>query len=80
MYIGITNDLVRRIIEHKDEMIEGFTKRYHVHKLVYYEEYSDVREAIMREKQLKNWSRGKKNQLVERANPEWKEISLTEVS
>jgi putative endonuclease len=60
MYIGVTNDLTRRIYEHKQELIEGFTKRYHVHKLVYYEMTSDVKIAIEREKQLKHWVRDKK--------------------
>ena len=75
MYIGVTNDLERRLYEHKHELVEGFTKRYHVHKLVYYEETSDVRAAIEREKQLKNWARAKKNALVETMNPMWKDLS-----
>ena len=75
MYIGVTNDLKRRLYEHKHELIEGFTKSYHVHKLVYYEETGDVRAAIEREKQLKNWSRAKKNALVETMNPRWEELS-----
>ena len=75
MYIGVTNDLVRRLSEHKNELVEGFTKQYHVHKLVYYEETSDVRAAIEREKQLKKWARAKKNALVETINPEWKDLS-----
>ena len=75
MYIGVTNDLERRLYEHKHELIEGFTKKYHVHKLVYYEETSDARAAIEREKQLKNWSRGKKNALVETMNPQWEDLS-----
>lgn len=75
MYIGVTNDLTRRIYEHKQELIEGFTKRYHVHKLVYYEMTSDVKIAIEREKQLKHWVRAKKNALVETMNPEWKDLS-----
>ncbi len=75
MYIGVTNDLTRRIYEHKQELIEGFTKRYHVHKMVYYEMTSDVKIAIEREKQLKHWVRAKKNALVETMNPEWKDLS-----
>lgn len=71
MYIGVTNDLRRRLYEHKNEQIEGFTKKYHVHKLVYFEEYSDVYDAISREKQLKRWVRAKKNRLVETKNPNW---------
>ena len=76
MYIGVTNDLVRRVFEHKNGLIEGFTKQYRVHKLVYYEQFEDVRTALEREKQLKKWSRAKKNWLVETVNPEWKEILL----
>ena len=75
MYIGVTNDLERRLYEHKNELVEGFTKQYHVHKLVYYEETSDVRAAVEREKQLKKWARAKKNALVETINPEWKDLS-----
>ena len=65
MYIGVTNNLERRIYEHKCEMNDGFTKSFHIHKLVYYEECSEVKAAIEREKQLKKWSRTKKNALVE---------------
>ena len=71
MYIGVTNDLSRRLREHKTEVVEGFTKKYHLHKLVYFEEYSDAYAAIAREKQLKRWRRSKKNQLVETKNPSW---------
>ena len=76
MYIGITNDLQRRINEHKSDLIPGFTKRYRIHKLVYYERFDDPRTAIEREKQLKKWSRAKKNQLVETANPDWEEVPI----
>ncbi len=79
LYIGVTNHLERRITEHKSMEIDGFTKRYNVHKLVYYEPYDDARTAIEREKQLKRWSREKKNRLVETMNPEWKEIPLSEI-
>ena len=71
MYIGVTNDLHRRLYEHKNELIEGFTKKYHVHKLVYFEIYSEVNSAMAREKQLKHWTRAKKNRLVETQNPNW---------
>ena len=74
MYIGVTNDLVRRLYEHKQELVEGFTKRYHVHKLVYYEATTDVTSAIEREKQLKSWNRARKNKLIESANPQWKDL------
>ncbi len=71
MYIGITSDLPRRLYEHKSELTKGFTKKYHVHKLVYFEEYSEALDAITREKQLKRWVRAKKNRLVESKNPNW---------
>ena len=76
MYIGITNNLKRRMLEHKNKLVEGFTKTYNVKKLVYYECTSDVVSAIKREKQLKKWSRAKKNQLVESKNPDWIEIEV----
>ena len=75
VYIGVTNDLMRRLWEHRNDMADGFTKRYHVHKLVYYECTTDVNEAIAREKQLKGWRRGKKNDLIESANPAWKDLA-----
>ena len=71
LYIGVTNDLTRRLREHKSHIIEGFTKKYNVNKLVYFEEYDDVINAISREKQLKKWVREKKNNLVESKNPGW---------
>ena len=75
LYIGMTNDLRRRLYEHKSEQLEGFTKKYNVHKLVYYEEYSDVDYAIAREKQLKHWLRLKKNALIETLNPNWDDLA-----
>lgn len=75
LYIGVTNDLARRILEHKQDVIEGFTKKYHCHKLVYYENYSDIKQAIAREKQLKNWNRIKKQELIKKINPYWKDLS-----
>ena len=77
MYIGITNNLIRRVYEHKKQIQDGFTKKYHVNKLVYFEESTDVEAAIKREKQLKGWSRSKKNTLVESKNPDWEEIALS---
>ena len=74
MYIGITNDLQRRINEHKSDLIPGFTKRYRIHKLVYYESCTDVLVAIEREKQIKSWSRRRKNALVESMNPHWLDL------
>ena len=74
-YVGVTNNLERRIREHQSGLIDGFTKKYRVHKLVYCESCHDVRNAIAREKQLKNWNREKKRFLIERMNPEWKDLS-----
>ena len=74
LYIGVTNDLERRVNEHKSDMIEGFTKRYHLHVLVYYEMYGDVKDAIRREKQLKKWGHDKKVHLIETFNPSWKDL------
>ena len=76
MYVGVTNDLERRIYEHKNKLVDGFTKKYNVEKLVYFETVSDVLAAIEREKQIKKWRREKKNQLVIEMNPEWKDLSL----
>ena len=75
MYIGVTNDLQRRLYEHKNELVDGFTKKYHVHKLVYYESYEYVEDAILREKKLKGLLRIRKNELVETMNPEWIDLS-----
>lgn len=74
LYIGITSNLSRRVYEHKNELIEGFTKKYHVKKLVYYEEHKEVTDAIAREKQLKGWRREKKERLIATQNPLWDEI------
>ena len=74
LYIGFTNDLVRRVYEHRNNLIEGFTKMYRVHKLVYYEIYSSSYDAIAREKQLKGWTRKKKIALIEKDNAEWKDL------
>lgn len=76
MYVGVTNHLERRIYEHKNKLIEGFTKKYNVDKLVYFEITSDVLAAIEREKQIKKWRREKKDRLVIAANPEWRDLSL----
>ncbi len=74
LYIGITSDLKKRVFEHKHDLIEGFTKKYKVHDLVYYEQTIDVRSAIEREKQLKKWKRKWKLELIEKMNPEWKDL------
>ena len=69
IYVGVTNNLERRIYEHKNELLEGFSKKYHTHKLVYYEQTSDVLSALTREKQIKSWSRERKNELINTTNP-----------
>jgi putative endonuclease len=74
LYVGITNDLIKRVWQHKNDLIEGFTKRYQVHHLVYFEDTSDALSAIAREKQLKKWHRKWKLELIENKNPEWKDL------
>ena len=76
MYIGMTSDLTRRLYEHKNGLVEGFSKKYKTHKLVYVEEYDNVNDCISREKQLKGWIRAKKNALVESINPCWNDLSV----
>ncbi len=76
LYIGVTNDLMRRVFEHKEKLTEGFTKKYNITLLVYYETASDIQVAIAREKQLKSWRRSKKIALIESSNPQWKDFSL----
>jgi putative endonuclease len=71
LYIGVTNDLVRRIHEHKTSAAEGFTSKHAIHRLVYYENYSDIQDAITREKRLKKWNRTWKVELIEQENPNW---------
>ena len=75
IYTGVTNDLLRRVYEHKQELDpKSFTARYHVHKLVYFEETTDVYAAISLEKQIKSWSRKRKNELIAGQNPEWQDL------
>ena len=74
LYVGMTNDLVRRLYEHKNKMLEGFTKKYNIDKLVYYEHTSNIEAAIAREKEIKKWRREKKNKLIETNNPDWKDL------
>ena len=75
LYTGMTNDLQRRVHQHKNKLIEGFTKRYNVTRLAYYEEFGDVRAAIAREKQIKGWRRSKKLDLIKSVNPKWEGLS-----
>lgn len=74
LYIGVTGDLRKRVWEHKHDLMDGFTRRYKVHMLVWYELHSDMSSAIIREKQLKKWNRKWKLQLIERINPQWKDL------
>jgi putative endonuclease len=74
-YVGFTNDLKRRIYEHQNKLVKGFTEKYNVNKLVYFEETSDVAAAIAQEKEIKKWRREKKNNLVLKMNLEWKDLS-----
>ena len=74
LYIGVTSNLINRIYEHKNNLIEGFTKKYNIHNLVYYEITEDVNSAITREKQLKIWKRNWKIELIEKNNPKWKDL------
>ena len=75
LYVGVTNNLQRRIYEHKNNLAKGFTQKYNIHNLVYYEETNDVNIAIEREKQIKSWSRKKKLALIEKENPVWRDIA-----
>ncbi len=74
LYVGVTSDLARRIWEHKQDFVPGFTRQYRVHRLVYFEAHDDIRDAIAREKRLKKWNRAWKMQLIEGANPEWEDL------
>jgi putative endonuclease len=75
LYTGVTNDLMRRIFEHKNHLIEGYTKKYKITRLVYYDQTNDIYAAITREKQIKGWLRKKKINLIESINPEWDDLS-----
>ena len=75
LYIGVTNDLKRRLFEHKNKMLPGFTEKYNVDKLVYFEKTTDVKSAIQREKNLKKWKRSWKNALIKKFNPTFKDLS-----
>lgn len=75
LYTGVTNDLERRVCQHKEKTQESFTKRYNVTRLVYFEDFRDIGDAIAREKQIKGWRRSKKIALIESQNPKWKDLS-----
>ncbi len=74
LYIGVTSDLLKRVYEHKKDLVKGFTKKYKVHDLVLYEIFGDIESAILREKQLKKWNRAWKVRLIEEDNPRWKDF------
>ena len=74
LYVGVSSDLVGRVWQHKSDLVEGFTKKYDVHLLVYFEQSDDMLAAIAREKQLKKWNRAWKIELIEAANPEWRDL------
>ncbi len=74
LYIGVTNDLIRRVYEHQEKLAEGFTKKYGVARLVYFEQHSDIEAAIRREKRLKKWNRAWKIRLIEENNPNWDDL------
>jgi len=74
LYIGVTNNLLKRVYEHKNNLVEGFTQKYCVHNLVYYEVYSDIIDAITREKGMKKWKRQWKIELIEKSNPQWRDL------
>ena len=74
LYVGVTNDLIRRVFEHREGSVAGFTKRYDIKDLVYFEEHDEPRNAIQREKNIKHWSRAWKLALIERQNPDWQDL------
>ena len=74
LYTGVTSDLIKRVYEHKNDLVEGFTKKYGVHRLVYFEQCEDTTSAISREKQIKKWNRNWKLRLIEERNPEWRDL------
>ncbi len=76
LYVGVTNDLARRVNEHKQGLVLGFTTRYRVTRLVYFSEFADIRDAIAREKEIKGWVRSRKTRLIEGRNPTWEDLSF----
>lgn len=77
LYIGVTNNLARRLYEHKEHLIKGYTEKYNVNTLVYFEQTNDIESALYREKQLKKWNRNWKLDLIEKVNPEWNDLSVS---
>ena len=74
LYIGVTSNLIKRVYEHKNNLVKGFTNKYHIHNLVYFEVTEDINNALSREKQLKKWNRAWKIELIEKNNPEWRDL------
>jgi putative endonuclease len=74
LYVGVTNNLIRRVFEHKSGTVEGFTEKYAVHHLVYFEQFDDIENAIQREKRIKKWNRNWKIRLIEESNPNWSDL------
>jgi putative endonuclease len=74
IYVGVTNDLIRRIFDHKSNVVDGFTKKYSIHHLVYFEQFDDIENAIKREKRIKKWNRNWKIRLIEESNPNWTDL------
>ena len=74
LYVGVTSDLVKRVWEHKQDLVDGFTKKYEVHTLVYFEQHEDMIQAMTREKQIKKWKRTWKISLIEESNPDWRDL------
>jgi len=75
LYVGVTNDLEKRVFQHKSKLISGYTQKYNLFKLVYFESFGDIREAIHREKQIKGWIRSKKVAIIESVNPQWRDLA-----
>jgi putative endonuclease len=75
LYIGVTNNLTRRLFEHKNKLVPGFTMKYNINKLIYFEHFNNINDAIRREKQLKKWNRKWKEEIINQANPEWNDLS-----
>ena len=77
LYTGVTNNLVKRVYEHKNDLVEGFTRKYQIHNLVYYETHENINEAITKEKQMKEWKRYWKIKTINKFNPKWKDLYST---
>ena len=77
LYIGVTSNIIQRVYQHKNSLVDGFTNKYHVTQLVYFEETEDVNEALKREKRLKKWNRAWKVELIEKTNPYWEDLYLS---